>query len=162
MLCLATALGSGLAKLTVDAVIQERVPERVRASAFAHSETLLMLAWVAGGALGLIPFAGRLGLILAAVALALAAARALVVAVRLRKERLRGAPATDVVEEPATERLEPRPAAPAPGRTRKLRLRKRSEGPATTQVLVEDEQLAPPGYHLYRPDPTLRLDEPEK
>src|SRR5437763_1095709 len=56
VLCLLTAIGSGLAKLAVDAVIQERVPEGVRASAFAHSETLLMLAWVAGGGLGLIPF----------------------------------------------------------------------------------------------------------
>jgi MFS family permease len=165
LLCLVTALGSGLAKLTVDAVIQERVPEGVRASAFAHSETLLMLAWVAGGALGLIPFAGRLGLILAAVALGLAAARAVVAAMRLRKERLRGAPAADVVEEPPTERVEPRPSTPAPGRTRKLRLRRRPDGPATTQVLVEpveDETLAPPGFHIYRPDRTLRLDEPDK
>src|SRR5262249_11085270 len=88
-LCLVTAIASGLAKLAVDAVIQERLPERVRASAFAHSETLLMLAWVAGGALGLIPFDGRLGLGVLAVFLALGLARAVLVTGRLRKERLR-------------------------------------------------------------------------
>ena len=37
---LALAVSSGLAKLAVDASIQERVPETVRASAFAHAETL--------------------------------------------------------------------------------------------------------------------------
>ena len=52
LLCLVTAIASGLAKLAVDAVIQERMPDAVRASAFAHSETLLMLAWVAGGRSG--------------------------------------------------------------------------------------------------------------
>ena len=168
VLCLLTAIGSGLAKLAVDAVIQERVPEGVRASAFAHSETLLMLAWVAGGGLGLIPFAGRLGITLAAVALALAAARALVVAVRLRKDRLRGAPATEAEPpEPPTVRLPARPAEPtmaAPARTRKLRLRRggapEATAEATTTQLVEDtEDLSPPGYHLYRPDKTLRLDD---
>ena len=62
LLCLVTAIASGLAKLAVDASIQERIPENVRASAFAHSETLLMLAWVVGGAIGLIPFSGRIGI----------------------------------------------------------------------------------------------------
>ena len=140
----------------------------MRAGAFAHSETLLMLAWVAGGGLGLIPFAGRLGITLAAVALALAAARALVVAVRLRKDRLRGAPATEAEPpEPPTVRLPARPAEPtmaAPARTRKLRLRRggapEATAEATTTQLVEDtEDLSPPGYHLYRPDKTLRLDD---
>ena len=36
-------------------------PERLRASAFAHSETVLMIAWVVGGAIGIIPLDGRLG-----------------------------------------------------------------------------------------------------
>ena len=63
LFCLVTAIASGLAKLAVDASIQERIPDTVRASAFAHAETLLMLAWVAGGAIGLIPFLdGRVGL----------------------------------------------------------------------------------------------------
>jgi hypothetical protein len=100
--CLVTAIASGFAKLAVDAVIQERIPERVRASAFAHSETLLMFAWVLGGAFGLIPFSGRLGLAVVTAFLAAALARALFVTGRLRKERLRGAPAT---EEPTTADL---------------------------------------------------------
>jgi MFS family permease len=89
-LCLTTAIASGLAKLAVDATIQARVPDTVRASAFAHSETLLMLAWVAGGAFGLIPFDGRIGLILAVFAIVAAAVRAFLAARRLRNEVLDG------------------------------------------------------------------------
>jgi MFS family permease len=114
VLCLVTAFASGLAKLAVDAVIQERIPERVRGSAFAHSETLLMFAWVAGGALGLIPFHGRIGLGVLAAFLALGLVRAVLATGRLRRERLRGTPAADTVPggEPVTEDLSAgRPAA---------------------------------------------------
>lgn len=90
LLCLVTAAVSGISKLAVDAVIQERIPERLRASAFGHSETVLMLAFVAGGAIGLIPVAGRLGIGVAAGFAVLAAIRAVVVAGRLRGERLHG------------------------------------------------------------------------
>jgi MFS family permease len=90
ILCLVTAIASGLAKLAVDASIQERIPENVRASAFAHSETLLMLAWVIGGAIGLIPFSGRIGVIVCTIGIAVSAARAVLVALQLRKERLSG------------------------------------------------------------------------
>ena len=74
LLAFGTALASGLAKLAVDAVIQERLPDESRASAFAHSETMLQLAWVSGGAAGLIPVTGQwglfiVGLVVAAVAL---------------------------------------------------------------------------------------------
>ena len=58
----------------------------MRASAFAHSETLLMLAWVAGGALGLIPFDGRIGIAVAAGVGVLAAVRGVLAAARLRGE----------------------------------------------------------------------------
>ncbi|GAA4596439.1 MFS family permease [Actinoplanes octamycinicus] len=92
LLALLTAIFSGIAKLAVDASIQERVPERLRASAFAHSETVLMLAWVAGGGLGLIPLTGRVGIALAAVLSVLAAARAAWSAARLHNERLAGRP----------------------------------------------------------------------
>ena len=61
LLSLVTAIFSGISKLAVDASIQERVPERLRASAFAHSETVLMIAWVVGGAIGIIPLDGRWG-----------------------------------------------------------------------------------------------------
>ncbi|GAA3235830.1 MFS transporter [Dactylosporangium siamense] len=92
LLCLVTAIASGLAKLAVDASIQERADEQVRASAFAHSETLLMVAWVLGGAVGLIPFGSDWGLIVAATFMAFATVRAIWSAISLRKERLRGAP----------------------------------------------------------------------
>jgi hypothetical protein len=75
ILAFVTALGSGLAKLGVDAVIQERLPDETRASAFAHSETFLQLAWVMGGAIGLAPLTGRWGLLVAALGMALAAVR---------------------------------------------------------------------------------------
>jgi MFS family permease len=110
VLCLTTAIVSGLAKLAVDASIQEQIPEQVRASAFAHSETLLMLAFVLGGAIGLFPFPGRVGIGIAAGGLVLATARAVMVAGRLRKDKLRGiantgAPTVELVRasEAATE-----------------------------------------------------------
>ncbi len=90
LFCLGTAIASGLAKLAVDASIQERIPETVRASAFAHAETLLMLAWVAGGAFGLVPFDGRVGVAVAAFGVTVAAVRAVVTARRLRGDRLTG------------------------------------------------------------------------
>jgi MFS family permease len=99
LLALLTATFSGLAKLAVDASIQERVPERQRATAFAHSETALMLAWVAGGGLGLIPVDGRLGLAFAALLAVLAAARAAWSAARLHNERLAGRPDVPVPDE---------------------------------------------------------------
>ena len=75
VLAVIAATGSGLAKLAVDAVIQQTLPEQTRASAFAHSETVLQLAFVAGGAVGLIPFAGSWGLAVAAAVLAAATVR---------------------------------------------------------------------------------------
>ena len=60
-------LAAALAKLGLDAVIQRDVAERIRNSAFARSETALQLAWVAGGALGLLPLEGWQGFALAAV-----------------------------------------------------------------------------------------------
>ncbi len=73
-LAFVAALATGLSKLGVDAVIQERLPDESRASAFAHSETLLQLAFVTGGAIGLIPFSGGWGLLVAAAGMTLAAA----------------------------------------------------------------------------------------
>jgi MFS family permease len=56
-----------LAKLSLDALIQRDVPEQVRTSAFARSETLLQMAWVVGGAIGIaLPLNGSLGLGVAA------------------------------------------------------------------------------------------------
>src|SRR3712207_264400 len=46
LLGLTAGVAQSLGKLSLDALIQERVPERTRASAFARSETLLQLSWV--------------------------------------------------------------------------------------------------------------------
>ncbi|QYN23363.1 MFS transporter [Amycolatopsis sp. DSM 110486] len=48
------ATASALAKISLDAVIQEDLPEQSRASAFGRSETVLQLAWCFGGAVGLL------------------------------------------------------------------------------------------------------------
>ena len=48
------AAASALAKVSLDAVIQRDLPEQSRASAFGRSETVLQLAWVTGGALGVL------------------------------------------------------------------------------------------------------------
>ncbi|MFI5494401.1 MFS transporter [Actinoplanes sp. NPDC051859] len=97
---LVASVFSGISKLAIDASIQERVPERLRASAFAHSETVLMIAWVIGGAVGIIPLTGRLGIILAAVFALAAAIRGVIAAGRLRKERLHGRPDIAADENP--------------------------------------------------------------
>ncbi|KUL27193.1 MFS transporter [Streptomyces regalis] len=56
-----------LAKLSLDALIQRDVPELVRTSAFARSETLLQVSWVLGGAVGIVlPLKGSLGLLVGA------------------------------------------------------------------------------------------------
>ncbi|MFF4750656.1 MFS transporter [Streptomyces sp. NPDC002514] len=71
--CLAAVAGfaQALAKLSLDALIQRDVPEPVRTSAFARSETLLQVAWVFGGAIGIVmPLNGTLGLAVAAVLVA--------------------------------------------------------------------------------------------
>lgn len=63
----ATGFAQSLGKLGLDALIQREVPERWRTSAFARSETTLQLAWVIGGAVGIVlPLDGRLGLGIAA------------------------------------------------------------------------------------------------
>lgn len=67
---LGTGVGGSLGKLALDSVLQRDVPDEVRGQAFARSETALQLAWVAGGALGIVlPLQGGLGLGLAAVAI---------------------------------------------------------------------------------------------
>ena len=67
---LVTGLSQGLGKLALDAIIQRDVPEVVRTSVFARSETLLQLSWVIGGFLGVfMPLNAKLGLSVVAVVL---------------------------------------------------------------------------------------------
>ena len=70
------------------ALVQREVPEAVRTSAFARSETVLQLAWVIGGGIGItLPLAGSWGLGVAA--------GALVVALAVTVRALAGARRTD-------------------------------------------------------------------
>lgn len=82
-------LTQALSKLSLDALIQRDVPEVVRTSAFARSETALQMAWVVGGAIGIsLPLNGTLGMAVAAGILAvgaLLAVRGLLTAARQRK-----------------------------------------------------------------------------
>ncbi len=96
-------LCSSLGKLSLDAMIQRDVPESVRTSVFARSETVLQLAWVIGGGFGIIlPLLPRLGFgFLAAVLL-------IVVFLVLR---FRPAPAP-----PLRAPHPPKPAGPHPSR----------------------------------------------
>lgn len=68
------SLAGSLAKLAVDAVIQRDTPAEVTAQAFSRSETVLQLAWVGGGFVGiLLPLRGGLGLLVAGLSAAVAA-----------------------------------------------------------------------------------------
>ncbi|GAB3840168.1 MFS transporter [Kribbella italica] len=62
LLGLVAGLCSSLGKLSLDAMIQRDVPETVRTSVFARSETVLQLSWVIGGGCGIVlPLIPRLG-----------------------------------------------------------------------------------------------------
>ncbi|CAA9315637.1 MAG: possible membrane protein [uncultured Nocardioidaceae bacterium] len=75
LLGLTAGVAQSLGKLSLDALIQERVPDRTRSSAFARSETLLQLSWVAGGFLGIaLPLVPVVGLGVAAAVLVTLAA----------------------------------------------------------------------------------------
>jgi predicted MFS family arabinose efflux permease len=73
VVALVAAVTNALGKVSLDAIIQREVPEGLRASAFARSETVLQLSWVVGGALGIaLPPIGWLGFTVAAALLVLA------------------------------------------------------------------------------------------
>ena len=85
---LTAGLAQALAKLALDSTIQRDVPERMRSSAFARSDTTLQLAWVIGGFVGIaIPLIPRLGLGVAAGVLAAWAAVVLLGRGSLRAHR---------------------------------------------------------------------------
>jgi hypothetical protein len=86
VVALVAAFGQVLAKLALDSIVQREVPEEIRSSTLAASETIHQLAWVAGGLAGLamsITDSGVAGLAVAAAALA--ATTALLVASRRRR-----------------------------------------------------------------------------
>ncbi|MCV7227614.1 MFS transporter [Mycolicibacterium komossense] len=53
---LVTSGSSAIAKASLDASLQDDLPEESRASAFGRSESFLQLAWVMGGALGVLVY----------------------------------------------------------------------------------------------------------
>lgn len=53
---LLTSGASAIGKASLDASIQDDLPEKSRASAFGRSETVLQLAWVTGGAVGVLVY----------------------------------------------------------------------------------------------------------
>ena len=70
VLGLVQGLSAQLAKLCFDALVQREVPENVRTSVFAWSETVLQVLWVLGGALGIVlPLNPYVGFPVCAVAL---------------------------------------------------------------------------------------------
>jgi MFS family permease len=71
LVALVAGVANSFGKLCLDAIIQREVPDSLRASAFARSETMLQLAWVIGGALGIVlPSNGQIGFMVAASLLA--------------------------------------------------------------------------------------------
>ncbi len=87
------AFAQGLGKLAFDAIVQREIGEEVRSSAFGVAETLLQIAWVSGGLLGLVLslfVAGPAGLGVMSAALALSLGRLLA----LRRRRLATGAAT--------------------------------------------------------------------
>ncbi|HEV7625831.1 MAG TPA: MFS transporter, partial [Streptomyces sp.] len=68
-------ISQALGKLSLDALIQRDMPEEVRTSAFARSETLMQMSWVVGGGLGIsLPLIGPLGMGVGAIVVATGAA----------------------------------------------------------------------------------------
>jgi len=68
-----SAATAAITKLGLDATIQQRVDDSVRTSTFARSETTMQLAWVVGGAVGiLLPTRPFVGFTVATVALVVA------------------------------------------------------------------------------------------
>jgi hypothetical protein len=94
------ALGTGLAKLAQDSIVQREISEDVRSSAFAVSETLHQVSWVVGGLAGLLVSMlnnGQAGLGITAACLAVA----LVYLIIQRRQR---------IQVSRTHRVPPQPA----------------------------------------------------
>jgi MFS family permease len=90
VVALVAAFGQVLAKLALDATVQHEVGEEIRTSAFAASETLHQLSWVAGGLAGLLMSltnSGVMGLAVAAFGLAVS----LVILLLQRRQRIMSA-----------------------------------------------------------------------
>ncbi len=113
---LLAGIANNLAKLSLDAIIQREVPDQMRASAFGRSETLLQLAWVLGGALGIaLPMDGRIGFGVAAVILLIALAGTLAGNRGLGGGARLDRPQRVATPPPPGDHLDPTPRAPEAG-----------------------------------------------
>jgi MFS family permease len=82
-LAVVSSATAAMAKLGLDATIQQQVDDSVRTSTFARSEAALQLAWVVGGAIGIVlPTAPIVGFLMASAVMAAAALNAYGVRVR--------------------------------------------------------------------------------
>ena len=83
VLAVGSAATAAMAKLSLDGTIQQRVNDDVRTSTFARSEATLQLAWVAGGAIGIVlPTEPIVGFLVASLVMAAVVANAYGVALR--------------------------------------------------------------------------------
>jgi hypothetical protein len=90
---LVAGLATQLIKLSSDAVVQRDIEESVRTRVFAWSETVLQIAWVVGGALGIsLPLVPQLGfgVVSAVLVLVLAATVRIRMRARVRPSRWPG------------------------------------------------------------------------
>jgi MFS family permease len=107
---LAAGFAQQLGRLSLDAVVQRDVPEKNRSNAFARSETLLQLGWVAGGAVGIVlPLIPWVGMGTATLIMLVG----LVFALRVRPQRRTPAATADRTPPPS----HPAQPAPPPART---------------------------------------------
>ena len=162
---LVAAVTNALGKVSLDAIIQREVPESLRASAFARSETVLQLAWVVGGAFGIaLPPTGWLGFTVAASLLVLAVG--LILWSLHRSRRPVPPPAPEQPAWPGARRRVPPTRSASSGRepyaqppspacrccwsSRRLRQERRGRRPARRRVIVgaQDVTTRPTQYCL--------------
>src|SRR3954471_12901381 len=72
LVAVAAGIAQTVGKLALDATLQRDVAEEIRTAAFARAETVQQLAFVVGGAVGLLPLNAHVGLIGAGLVCALA------------------------------------------------------------------------------------------
>lgn len=155
LLGLVAGLCSSLGKLSLDAMIQRDVPETVRTSVFARSETVLQLSWVIGGGCGIVlPLIPRLGFgFLAAVLLVV-----IFLVVRHKpapQPRTASSPSPPRTPSPHAEtRPVRRPAPDEPGTTRMVMTS--PQDPTTTRI-SERRAQGPRTDNAHTTEPTVEL-----
>ncbi|ADB34924.1 major facilitator superfamily MFS_1 [Kribbella flavida DSM 17836] len=141
LLGLVAGLCSSLGKLSLDAMIQRDVPETVRTSVFARSETVLQLSWVIGGGCGIVlPLIPRLGFgFLAAVLIAV-----IILVIRHQPAPQPQPPSPG----PSGSRTRPQAPEPGPGSGSTATSETRAERVATARTVMTSPD-----------DPTERISE---